>query len=485
MIVIENADLIEGDSTSASETDFQIYGLDNNALANLADGQLANSKGTLYTSNSTDVVSTIILVNSGAAHNHVNLYHKPSGGTSRRLIPKDFQLESGYSLHWEGGKVMTVSTAGEVVYVDNITPFLDDTAGGTDALLTKAPTSNVVYDGLRVIMPNNGIFNGCFRVAQRGTTFTAATVPLNNDDTFLLDRFVLLSDGNDIVDVSQDTAVVPIGGYASWKFDVETANKKFGLLYIMEARDAARFIGGVASISFKARITGATINAIRAAVLSWSSTADVVTSDVVNAWGGAGTNPTVVANWTLENTPAALSAPTTAFQTYKIENIPIDTENAKNIAVFIWTDDVTMDVGDFLYISDLKIVPISFVTDFEFRPFGQELALCQRYCWQWNSLNDANGAIGVGAAYTANTAHVMVFLPVPLRAFPVTLVATGTFRYVYSGAVATPATLTLAETGDLKHMFINVAVNGAYQGQAGWLSADGSTANTLIITSEL
>jgi hypothetical protein len=146
MIVIENADLIEGDATTAAEVDFQIYGLDNNALANLADGQLANSKGTLYTANSTDVVTTIVLVNTGAAHNHVNLYHKPSAGTSRRLIPKDFQLEPGYSLHWEGGKLMVVSTAGEVVFVDNITPFLDDTAGGTDALTTKAPTSNAFYD---------------------------------------------------------------------------------------------------------------------------------------------------------------------------------------------------------------------------------------------------------------------------------------------------------------------------------------------------
>jgi len=146
MIVIENADLIQGDATVAAEVDFQIYGLDNNALANLADGQLANSIGTLYTANSTDVVTAIILVNTGAAHNHVNLYHKPTGGTSRRLIPKDLQLESGYALYFEGGKCHVLTAAGGLVETIDTGLFLDDTAGGTDALTTKAITSNAFRD---------------------------------------------------------------------------------------------------------------------------------------------------------------------------------------------------------------------------------------------------------------------------------------------------------------------------------------------------
>jgi hypothetical protein len=115
MIVLENADILEGDATTASEVDFTLHGLDNNALKQLADGQLANSKGTIYTADSTDVVSSIILVNTGAAHNHVNLYLKPTGGTSRRLIPKDLQLEPGYSLHFDGAKVMVMAAGGGVI----------------------------------------------------------------------------------------------------------------------------------------------------------------------------------------------------------------------------------------------------------------------------------------------------------------------------------------------------------------------------------
>lgn len=150
MIVLENGDLLRGDATTAAEVDFTVHGLDNNALTQLADGQLANSIGTLYTSNSTDVVTSVIYVNTGAAHNHVNLYITPAAGTARRMIPKDLQLESGYSLHFEGGKCTVLTTGGAISQTIDTTLFLDDTAGGTDALVTKAPTSNAFYDHARL-----------------------------------------------------------------------------------------------------------------------------------------------------------------------------------------------------------------------------------------------------------------------------------------------------------------------------------------------
>lgn len=57
----------------------------------------------------------------------------------------------------------------------------------------------------------NHLINGAMMVAQRGTSFTSTTTPANNDDTYLLDRWILLSDGNDIVDVTQATEA-PAGG---------------------------------------------------------------------------------------------------------------------------------------------------------------------------------------------------------------------------------------------------------------------------------
>lgn len=141
MIVLDSADKIQGDATNATEVDFTIYGLDNNTLKQLADGQLPNAIGDLYVSDSVDVVTAIILVNTGVAHNHVNLYLTPSAGTARRLIAKDCILQPGYSLHFDGSKVMILNAAGGAV-----TYGLDGSAGtsGTSGSVGTSGTSGSV-----------------------------------------------------------------------------------------------------------------------------------------------------------------------------------------------------------------------------------------------------------------------------------------------------------------------------------------------------
>ena len=338
-------------------------------------------------------------------------------------------------------------------------------------------------------LSKNAIINGCFRVSQRGTSFTSATIPANSDDTYLLDRWILLSDGNDIVDVSQETDATIANPSHNIKLDVETANKKFGIITILEQKDSRRFIGQTVSLSFKAKITGTTINAIRAAVLSWSSTADTVTSDVVNAWGGAGTNPTVVANWNLENTPAALTAPTTSWATYKIEGIAIDTASATNIAVFIWTDDVTMDIGDFLHIADVQLEIGSVATAFEFRPYQQELDLCQRYCYVPLANNPydvfGNGYINADAGLIA---FIFVPLPVTMRIAPTFTVTTvGSFA-LQTGAATITALTDLTQTrANYNSSWLSATVGGdvGSVGDGCFLVANNQVTERFSFTAEL
>lgn len=70
------------------------------SIKSLADGQLANSKGTIYTTPASTqaIVKNIILVNTNTSAETVNLFKKVSGGTSRRVIPKDTLLPAGNSL---------------------------------------------------------------------------------------------------------------------------------------------------------------------------------------------------------------------------------------------------------------------------------------------------------------------------------------------------------------------------------------------------
>ena len=227
----------------------------------------------------------------------------------------------------------------------------------------------------------NHLINGNFQIAQRGTSFVAGA---NNDDTYNLDRWYILSDGNDIVDITQSTTEVPANGsQTSIALDVETVNKKFGIAQIIEQRNCQSLIGNTVTLSFKAKVSSTTkLDNVKCAIVAWSGTANTVTSDIVSAWNVEGTNPTLIANTTYENTPANLNV-TTSWATYSV-SAAVDTASTGNIIVFIWSDVTDTTAGDFLYITDVQVEIGSVATPFERRPIGTELALCQRYYYKIN-----------------------------------------------------------------------------------------------------
>ncbi|WP_216071890.1 hypothetical protein, partial [Acinetobacter baylyi] len=95
----------------------------------------------------------------------------------------------------------------------------------------------------------NYLINGGFAIAQRGTSFTS-TGGANNDDTYTLDRWYILSDTNDVIDVTQDTTTVPTNGQFAIALDVETVNKKFGIATIIENKDVIGLVGNTVTFSF-------------------------------------------------------------------------------------------------------------------------------------------------------------------------------------------------------------------------------------------
>ena len=220
----------------------------------------------------------------------------------------------------------------------------------------------------------NRLLNGSFNVAQRGTSFVSGA---NDDDTYNLDRWYVLSDGNDAVDITQ-TTTVPTGAKYSIGLDVETVNKKFGIAQIIENVNCYDAIGGNVTLSFQAKVSATTkLDNVKCAVVAWSGTADSVTSDIISAWGAEGTNPTLIANATYENTPANLNV-TTSWATYSV-TANVDTASTANIIVFIWSDVTDTTAGDFLHITNAQLEIGTSATPFERRLYNQELANCQRY----------------------------------------------------------------------------------------------------------
>jgi hypothetical protein len=348
----------------------------------------------------------------------------------------------------------------------NVTKLTDSQGG------VLAPISSVM---------RNRIINGAMTVAQRGTSFTSGA---NNNDAYVLDRFYILSDGNDAIDVTQ-TTTVPTGAKFSIGLDVETTNKKFGIAQIIENANCFDAIGGQVTLSFQAKVSSTTkLDNVKCAIVAWSGTADTVTSDIISAWEAEGTNPTLIANATYENSPANLNV-TSSFATYSV-TANVDTASTSNIIVFIWSDVTDTTAGDFLYITNVQLEKGSQATSFEYRQYGTELELCQRYCF---ALATTGGNISMNASGGNNltTLSRMLFTyPTTMRSAPTaTFSAANTFlvQQLNNGGNFTP---TAVSSGALntQSMHIDFVISGGTLGIP-CILFDGTSGAKITVSAEL
>jgi hypothetical protein len=264
----------------------------------------------------------------------------------------------------------------------------------TDALGGSTASINGLTPQASNMQPFNRIINGGFQVAQRGTSFTSGS---NDDDTYNLDRWYVLSDGNDIVDITQTTTVPTDAAKNSIGLDVETVDKKFGIAQIIENVNCVDAIGGAVTLSFQAKVSATTdLDNVKCAIVAWSGTADTVTSDIISAWGVEGTNPTLIASATYENSPANLNV-TTSFATYSV-TATVDTASTTNLILFIWSDVTTTTLGDFLYITNVQLEKGSTASSFAYENYGDTLQKCQRY-YEILNIGTNHGEITAGVGY--------------------------------------------------------------------------------------
>jgi hypothetical protein len=74
--------------------------------------------------------------------------------------------------------------------------------------------------------------------------------------------------------------------------------------------------------------------------------------------------------------------------------------------------------GATFYITGVQLEVGSTATSFDYRPYGTELQLCQRYCYRINNLNGGYAAIASGVMYTTTTFYGYTSLPVTMRTSP-------------------------------------------------------------------
>jgi hypothetical protein len=115
MIALNNGDKLRADASVANKIDFTIHGITGDVVTQLANGQFAAAEADIFTAaNDGTIVTTIICVNTHDVAVTCNIYLKPSGGTSRKIIPVDASLESGECLLFDGTRVSVTGAVDEV-----------------------------------------------------------------------------------------------------------------------------------------------------------------------------------------------------------------------------------------------------------------------------------------------------------------------------------------------------------------------------------
>lgn len=398
-------------------------------------------------------------------------------------------FDNGEDLGWPATKAKDFDGQELILDSDADTSITADTDDQIDYRVGGRDVMRMTANGLgdEGIFAKNYIINGDFRVVQRGTSFTSATVPVNSDDTYLLDRWILLSDGNDIVDVTQGTDG-SVGNGTYLQADVETTAKKFGFLTVLENLDVQDILSesDVVSLSFNALVSDAAkLSRIKAMVLSWTSTADAVTSDIVNAWGVEGTSPTVVANWTIEGDSGDLGV-TASDVLYRLENVSINASGVNNLAVFIWSDDVATNdtLGTLLKITNIQLEPGAISTPYGSRPTGQELALCQRFTWVIEGTSDP---MTMAQCITTTAGRGTFSYVVKMRTTPtLTVSAAGDFDLTTAGGTLEAVTALTLGSSNETNANLNITVGGnIVAGDAARLLFDAGGNGKLTFDAEL
>jgi hypothetical protein len=323
---------------------------------------------------------------------------------------------------------------------DGILALQTTTAGGTATTAVTIGTDQSVTFAQSANLPNtfgfkNRIINGGMVIDQRNA---GASVTVGAGDTYCVDRWFGSATQASKFTVQQNAgSVTPPAGFTNYlgatsssAYSV-TGNDAFQIAQIIEGFNVSDLNWGTA-------------NASPATLSFW------VRSSLTGTFGGSiATTKTAV--WVMPFSYTISSANTWTYITVSI-TAPTSTGGTNNnntAGVFVrfglgsagtsaggtagtWTSagnyiqpastvSVVGTNGATFYITGVQLEKGSTATSFDYRPYGTEFALCQRYFIKWAG-NSITGfgypMIGTGNISSSTLANIFIPTPVALRATP-------------------------------------------------------------------
>ena len=263
----------------------------------------------------------------------------------------------------------------------------------------------------------NRLINGNMIIWQRGTSFSAIG--------YTADRWSFYAGTSPVVTQSSD---VPAGYRYSAAL---SGTSSTGFTQKIESNNVSDLSGQSITVSFWLKqSTGAGSNAI-AISLSYATAQDNFGSTT----SIGSTNITTTSSW--------------AYYTATFNNLPSGVTNGlqctivtnSGSAVAFQLTGVQLEVG-------------TTATNFDFRSYGTELALCQRYYWRKNGANGSgNTMVGAGMFYNSTDPRCCLANPVTMRAVPAITFSGSAFvserAGTFAGNIGTPTSANLSPEASL------------------------------------
>jgi hypothetical protein len=140
------------------------------------------------------------------------------------------------------------------------------------------------------------------------------------------------------------------------------------------------------------------------------------------------------------------------------------------------------------YITGVQLEKGSTATSFDYRPYGTELQLCQRYYYkiQASSSSGSFAKFGLGFARSTTRYDILLNTPVTMRAAPSTLdlSAANTFDVYDGNSDLIPSALAFDQP-DTNTISLAVTVSGATQFRSGILQANNNSTSYIGLGAEL
>ena len=257
------------------------------------------------------------------------------------------------------------------------------TVNNTDGTCTANITNN--------LSNKNVIKNSAMQIAQRGTSFTSVT-----SSAYHLDRFYLYLQNTSAAFTATQSTDSPDGFANSYKLDVTTedtsiaSNEEIKLQYKLEGFDVQRFAKGTSAakkftlsfyvktnklgtycVEFYDRDNGRDVSgSYTVSNTNWNRYTIDFPADTTGAFENDNESSLEITWWLVAGAAVQGGTLNTAWRS------SADPSSATGQVNF-----TESDTNDWLITGvQLEATDNGVATDFEHRSFGQELALCQRYC---------------------------------------------------------------------------------------------------------